>query len=220
MCVRSSIIYACVVLTAATAVSQGTEIPIDSSSVSSAAGHLQWPRSRCGPFCLEACARWIGEHSFADAISDRFPRDQEVSLRELKQCLDSEGIPNVAVKWTDKITATERAPAIIPIVNQRGTRHFVAVLRAHGKSMLVLDFPGQPVWISTDVLRTQLSWSGEALHVARNEADLPSPANVVPRIVWVLLILAFAAWGVIDWRLSRSGSDDDRQKTRIRLQLP
>lgn len=128
---------------------------------------------RCGPIALQLCSAICDRALPADAISDFFePGSDENSLSEVRDAAHAVGLSTLPVKWLRALPPPQAPPAVIPIVNSRGRRHFVAMVACRDNVALIVDVPHQAAWISEDVLRTKLRWQGEALHIASSDAAL------------------------------------------------
>lgn len=103
-------------------------------------------------------------------------------MDELESGARAIGLATVAVQWNDKPIPFQvgSTPAIIPVVNPAGKRHFVAVLASRCDQLFVLDFPASAKWILTSDLRNRLKWNGQALHVSANASDLKPLTSQLP----------------------------------------
>lgn len=128
---------------------------------------------RCGPIALQLCSKLCGRSLRADAIDKYFkPGTDENTLAEVRDAAHAVGLSTRAVKWRVGLPPSSAPPAVIPIVNSRGKRHFVAIAGCRNGLALIVDVPQQPAWMSEEALRTKLHWQGEALHIASSDAEL------------------------------------------------
>ena len=121
----------------------------------------------CGPIALQVCAIVSGRDiSTTDVDRVIAVKGDGCSLLDLENATSALGIPSVAVRWTHRHPADGAAPAVIPIVNKKGKKHFVAVAGWQQGKALVVDVPSGPVWVDIAKLRTGLAWDGAALHIS------------------------------------------------------
>lgn len=137
-------------------------------------GQINWDLAslnNCGPIALQVCAVVTGR-DLTTADVDRFvaTKADGCSLRDLENAARNLGLQSVAVRWKDQCPADGAAPAIIPIVNRKGKRHFVAIAGWQDGKALVVDVPHAPVWVDVAKLREKLYWDGAALHVSVGDA--------------------------------------------------
>jgi prepilin-type N-terminal cleavage/methylation domain-containing protein len=152
----------------------------------------------CGPLALSICAGAVGQHLSLDEISTgASDGETEASLLQLKHAAERTGLTTLAVKWTGDVPhiPAGKAPAVLPVALPTGNRHFIALLESTGDALLIVDFPGTPVWATAAGLRQYAQWDGTALHVARDATalrDLRTATSPWPRLV-ALVVLAGAA---------------------------
>lgn len=87
---------------------------------------------RCGVYALQVCLDAIHQDVSPLNVDDRFPQESvDHSLQELHDAARELGMTVFSVRWKSvpDIPYGE-APAILPVVNRKGRRHFVAALAA------------------------------------------------------------------------------------------
>lgn len=140
---------------------------------SAQSGRINAELLRCGPIALQLCSAICDRPLSADAIDQYFePGSDENTLAEVHDAAHAVGLKALAIKWRGTLPPPNAPPAVIPIVNARGRRHFVAMAACRDNVALIVDVPQQPAWVSEEVLRTRLNWQGQALHIAASDSPL------------------------------------------------
>jgi len=155
----------------------------------------------CGPFALQVSALALGLDVSTERILALVPVVEDgCSLDDLDRAARELGLRTMPLRWQGELPRSLRAPAVIPIVTRRGTRHFVAMLARDGDRVLIVDAPQRPAWITIESLRSTLNWDGNALHVAVDDAailELSSYCDSRPSWIWLGLapaaLVLFAA---------------------------
>jgi prepilin-type N-terminal cleavage/methylation domain-containing protein/prepilin-type processing-associated H-X9-DG protein len=130
---------------------------------------------RCGVFALCVCAESIGTRTSNIDVGSHMPNlGSNASLAELERAAEQVGLAAIAIQWRGNPVPFDVAstPAIIPVVNLKGKRHFLAVLASRGDQLLVMDFPKAATWVLTSDLRARWKWEGHALHLATEPKKL------------------------------------------------
>lgn len=168
-------LFASAVLIGPAANSTGACSVLDSEGESESApiGRTAPELLRCGPVALQLCSAICDRPLRADAIDEYFePGSDENTLAEVRDAAHAVELHTLAVQWRRTLPPPNSSPAVIPIVNARGRRHFVAMAACRNSLALIVDVPQPPMWVSEEALRTKLHWHGEALHVAASDAAL------------------------------------------------
>jgi len=127
----------------------------------------------CGPFALQVCALVAGGDVSHDRVLQLVPISEDgCSLDDLDYAAQALGLRTLALRWQGELPKSPFPPAVIPVVNRRGVRHFVAMLAREGDQVLVVDAPHRPVWVPIESLHSSLKWDGHALHVAVDDVAI------------------------------------------------
>lgn len=147
------------------------------------------PPGKCGIYSLQVSIDAIyGESRSRSVLDEPLSEQVDHSLQDLHDAARELGLTVFPVRWKSvpDIPYGE-APAILPVVNREGRRHFVAALAAQDSQLLICDFPHKPAWIPESALRNRFLWDGSALHMSqvpekitrlRWLASMPRPSSL------------------------------------------
>ena len=156
--------------------------------------------NQCGPYSLHVCAAALG-HDVTHLEIERLlgADDAESSLSELEAAAQHMGLDCRGLRWTGAMAdfAWGEAPAVIPITDGLGRRHFIAVLESRKGSALVVDFPRRPAWVSFQDLQQRWKWQGEALHLGPQAGTLQQLDGETGRSSSAVLLLFGAAAALV-----------------------
>jgi hypothetical protein len=110
--------------------------------------------SRCGPLAMQMCASICGVVIGGDDIDAHIEGDADgCTLLELQRVGRLLGLHTFALKYPRGLPYHQGPPAVLPIVNGEGRRHFVALAGCRQNLALVVDLPTGSVWLTEDQLR-------------------------------------------------------------------
>lgn len=140
-------------------------------------GDLYGYRNQCGVYAMQVAIDSLRNGPDRDLRL----RDDEspLSLFDLQQMATEQNLPAKTVNWSGTTPSFPygRSPAVIPVVDYGGRRHFVTLLESRSGHFLVADFPNPPIWVAHAYAVEVLKWDGSALHLAASEGDLPQTAT-------------------------------------------
>lgn len=136
--------------------------------------------ARCGPLALQVCASMCGRPlDPADVDSHVAINTDGCSMQDLSAAAELLGLRCLAVRWRPGELEANVPAAIIPVVNRGRRLHFVSLAGFRDGRCLIADLPYGLRWFTEDQLRGELRWTGEALHVAADEAALDALRQTV-----------------------------------------
>lgn len=126
-------------------------------------------------------------------VAHSLPREgKDVSLREIAMAAEARwGLAVAVIRWRSD-PPSGLPPAIIPVLNRKLERHYVAALEWRDGTVRIRDGNNEE-WIRYDRLRNT-GWEGEALHASTDVAAInslrPLPWWQEPRRIIVALVCA------------------------------
>ena len=129
----------------------------------------------CGPEALAVVLESLGLEVERSELVDALPGGGEYSsLQELADVArDRFGVRSLGIHW-DSPPPTDAPPAILPVPNNKGTLHFIAVTDWKPGQIAVTDGDTRAI-LEFSVMR-KTGWNGDALQFANVRSDLYSIA--------------------------------------------
>jgi type II secretory pathway pseudopilin PulG len=168
---------------------------------------------RCGLHALYACLVARHDERAFEEVERRFDEfTPPYSFADLRQVSQALGYQTCVRTWNRTLLNTQagRAPAVILLSVKGGEPHFVAVIDTRGTRCLLADLPHYPGWVEERILREKLGWSGQALHLSRDQRAIDAIRPRDPRLLTygcAGAALLFGSWAVLrrtsrDWRIA------------------